>query len=857
MERLRLVVTAVVCAALGVVPSARALDPSRLVHDYVRDVWRQADGLPQMSVSGMVQSRDGYLWIATLDGVARFDGVRFETLNLIESAGTESNVVLAIAEGPDGAMWFGTRSGVVRLQDDRFRVFTKRQGLTDEVVRSLAVAPRGDVLVGTRHGGLDRISPDGRVTSLTTADGLAVNDVRAVLVEPDGTVWAGTSAGLSRVRGNAVEPVPIGRGGNERVILSLCRDRDGVIWAGTANGLWPVSPGARPSVGAQALPGRAVRAVLQDPEGNLWAGTTEDLVRVNAQGMQSATAPYGLSHSHVRSLLVDREGSLWIGTDGGGLNRYRDASVVMWNWRVSTVTDSLMSVYQDASGAMWMGANCGGLVRRDSHGTRIFTTKDGLAGECIRAIAGAPDGSLWASSTAGVSKLGRDGRVTRLTKADGLSGGDVMAIVVDRAGIVWLGTSGTGLDRYGVGKPVNLSTADGLPSDDVRALLEGRDGSLWIGTMGGGLARLREGRITVYGRREGLSSNYVLSLLEDPDGTLWIGTNGGGLTRMRDGVFTRVTRADGLYDDLVFQILDDGEGNLWMGCNRGIFRVSRREVDELARGTRKAVTCLALSRPDGLRTDGVMGGAQPSGWRASDGRLWFATVDGVAIVDPSKLTRNTVPPQVNVGPVRADGRVWPKGHDVTLPAGTGDIEIDYMAASFVAPSRMQFEYKLEGHDRDWVSVGTRRTAYFNNLGPGSYRLVVRASNSDGVWNRDGAALAFRVRPHVYETTTFFLAVATCVIGLVWGGFRLRLRQLRRHQQELAREVERATAELRVLKGLLPICASCKRIRDERGDWSQIESYIHAHSDANFTHDICPDCLQKLYPEYADQQDAAR
>jgi hypothetical protein len=357
-----------------------------------------------------------------------------------------------------------------------------------------------------------------------------------------------------------------------------------------------------------------------------------------------------------------------------------------------------------------------------------------------------------------------------------------------------------------------LTAADGLPDSDVRQVLCGKDGTIWLATPRG-LGRIREGRVSV------------------------------------------ISLANGLLSDSIFQILDDRNGSLWMGTSRGIFRVSRYQLEEFASGALRSIAATSFGVTDGLESGSVMGGAQPAGWRAADGRLWFPTIVGAAVVDPRRLIRNKVPPSVLIEGLIVDRKAIDRARwredSITLPAGSREVEIRYTAPSFVSPDRVRFQYRLEGYNGDWEDLATRRVVYFTNLAPGAYRFHVRACNDDGVWNETGASLAFAVAPHFYQTGAFYMLAALLVGALTAGAFRLRISQLRRRERELAHQVEQALAEVKVLSGLLPICASCKRIRNKAGQWSQIEAYIRSHSQAEFSHGICPDCMIKLYPEFTD------
>lgn len=832
-------------------PPALALDPSRRLADYTHDTWSMAHGLPHEGIAAVLQTRDGYLWVATLDGVARFDGARFEVFDLIRTAGLPTNVVVALAEAQDGAVWMGTRDGLVRYHQGRFTAYSTEQGLSSNAVRCLLVGRDGALWIGTRWGGLNRLH-NGQVTAYTRSDGLQHDDVRSLAEDPAGGVWVGSAGGLNFVREGRVTAPPLATNPVARLVSALHVDRKGTLWVGTDATLWEIPDPARHREAGVPLPatrryaGTEVRAFFEDQFGSLWVGLGWGVARVRGDRFEVATERERLSHHHVRSLTGDREGSLWIGTDGGGLNRWRDASIVLWP--DSATAMPLLAVYRAADGAMWAGGNCGGAARWANGVATRVTTADGLPSDCVQSLAGEPSGAVWIGTVAGAARWYR-GKVTSVyTTANGLPQNQVMSIAVGRRGDLWFGTGGEGLLHVDGGTLTRYGQDNGLAHPDIRAIVEARDGAVWIGTLGGGLARWQDGAMTRLSRADGLSSDHVLTITEDPDGTLWVGTNGGGLNRLRDGRIAHFSSANGLPSDSVFRILDDGRGALWMSSHRGIFSVTRQQLEDVALGRTARLTPRWFGAPDGLPGGGALGGTQPAGDRDPDGRLWFPTLRGPAVVDPEHLVHNAIAPQVHIERVRVDGLDVSGEALRRLGPGARNMEIDYTALSFIAPSQVRFKYHLEGYDDEWVETGARRTAYFTNLPPGSYRFRVIASNNDGVWNEEGDAIAFQLRPRFYQTRVFYGLCLAAVAALVWAAVRVRERRLRDRERELAREVDQALAQVKVLSGLLPICASCKRIKDQAESWRPLESYIQEHSQADFTHGICPECMHKLYPD---------
>jgi signal transduction histidine kinase len=374
-----------------------------------------------------------------------------------------------------------------------------------------------------------------------------------------------------------------------------------------------------------------------------------------------------------------------------------------------------------------------------------------------------------------------------------LANNDVRSIYLDRRGNLWIGTRG-GLTRMTNGVFKTFTEVDGLPNDLVTTLYEDSKGNLWIGTFGG-LGKLTNEEFTSFTIRDGLSSDAVISLHEDSDGTLWIGTNGGGLNRMKDGKFTAYTTSNGLLDDVVYRILEDGQNNLWLSCRKGIFHISKKELDEFAKGVIASIAPVAYGTADGMMTRECSGGGDPAGWRGSDGKLWFPTIKGVAMIDPERLKTNSHAPPVVIEQVRIDDKWLAPGDRLELPAGTTRFDLYYTAPSFVAPEKVRFKYKLEGFDKDWIDSGTRRIAYYTNLRPGAYTFRVIASNNDGVWNQTGAAFSLYLKPYFYQTYWFYAVCLLALFMLGWLLFRLRVRGMQAQFNAVLGERTRIAREI--------------------------------------------------------------
>ena len=788
-------------AACFLAAPALALEDGRPLARHSVESWTVDRGLPENSVLAIGQTRDGYLWVGTTQGLARFDGLRFTVFDTANTPAIRHNQIQALFEDASGALWIGTYGGgLARLKDGRFEAFTTREGLSGDTVRSVTQTPDGAVWVGTHGAGLARFQ-GGRFRTLTTRDGLAGDLVRVVRSARDGTLWVGTNHGLNRIQGDRIDTLTTATGLLHDNVTSLFEDARGRMWIGTSGGLNVWDEGRlRGFTTADGLSANRVFALQEDRAGNLWIGTEGGgLARFGGGRFEALRAGDGLGSDAVRALHEDDAGNLWIGTYGGGLARLRDGFVVHTT-RDGLPDDQVRAVLEDDRGSMW-AATAGGLGRWDGVAWRSYTKEAGLADDVVLALHQDRAGALWVGTRDGGLHRLQDGRFRVFTTAEGLPHNTVMAIHEGRDGGLWVGTEG-GVARLAGGRFTVYGTAQGLSFPEVRAIHEDRHGDLWVGTFGGGLDRLRDGRFTAWTRRDGLSNDFVYSIHEDAEGALWVGTLG-GLNRIQDGRIAVFRVADGLFHDVIFQILEDGAGELWMSTNRGIFRVDRKELVERAAGRRAGVRSVAYGIADGMRTNECAGGAQPAGWLARDGRMWFPTRKGLVVVDPRSLRGRSRPPRVVIEEMRADRSPVSLQPVVEVSPGRGELEFQYTAITFVGAESTTFRYRLEGFDPDWVDAGRRRLAHFTNLAPGTYRFRVQAQDKDGLWSEEGASVRLRLAPRFHQTAWFLVLVAVAALALAVGGplavvrgiHRLRLAQMQARFAAVLAERNRIAREL--------------------------------------------------------------
>lgn len=854
MKTLRWFSFLILVVITGAVP-ADALDPARALTQYQNDHWQTEDGLPQSTVQAITQTRDGYLWIGTLDGLARFDGAEFTNFDARAYPELGSGSVLGLMQDAEGNLWIGRSGGAVIYRDGKFRV-AFGEDVIPGAVWAFCQGKDGAVWAATNNG-LVRWEK-GTIKVFHTADGLPIERLRSVACDTDGTLWIGTTgAGLVSYAGGQFHAFDPSNGFPHAEVRAVLSDPAGGVWAATAGGGLARVLGGKVTTYtvADGLASNQLSALARDAQGTLWIGTWgAGLSRMIAGHFSSLSASGGLAANQVWSLFGDGEGSLWVGTWVGGLNRLHDRRFLVFGAPEGLSHDNTRAVLHARDDAMWVATAGGGVNRIKDNIVTTFRMKDGLPSDETSSLFEDRDGSLWiGTNTAGLARLNH-GRITVFGVAQGLPGSDVRAIHRDRAGTLWVATI-AGLARS-EGQRFAEVKVPGILLEAIVSIFEDHAGTLWFGTSAAGLIRLRDGQFHLLKTRDGLASNKVLSFHEDSRGTLWVGT-GAGITRIRDDRMVSIRTSDGLWDGFAETILEDRAGNLWVTCNRGFYRVSRNELDEFAEGRRTRVTSVNYGASDTLRSTTFAGGQWPSGAVDSNGWLWLPSYKGLVIVDPLKIPASISAPSVRLEEVKANGVQRDAGPTVVFPPGPATLTIRYSAITLRDADRVHFRWRMEGLSSDWVDAGTQREALHPNLPYGHYRFQVIASADAGqTWSEPSTPLVVVVQPFFYQTTWFAVLVSLGGVFVVAGGLMWRLRQHRRREAELQARVNAALADVHTLQGMLPICAWCKKIRNDGGYWEQIEVYVHEHSAASFTHGICPDCVKQFDADKAEKPGAS-
>jgi signal transduction histidine kinase/ligand-binding sensor domain-containing protein len=781
------------------------LDPALDVSQYAHTAWKIRDGFPQGIINSIAQTPDGYLWLGTEFGLARFDGNRAVSWQPPQGQNLASSDIRALLTARDGTLWIGTAKGLASWNDGKLTHYPELSGL---IILRLLEDREGTIWAGA-YG-----VPSGRLCSVQKGsvqcygeDGHLGPAVVSLLEDSKGNLWAGVQNGMWRWRPGP--PKFFLLPGEFNGILSSTEDADGAILIGWKSRIYEISDG---KIEVYPLPG-AVRGfhtfgLLRDRDGGLWIGTKErGLLHVHQGRTDVFSSPDGLSGDWAHVIFEDREGNIWVATTDG-LDRFREFAVATLSTKEGLSNAVVSSVLAARDGSVWLGTSAG--FNKWVNGKLSVFGKEN--GKINGHSSGSPSlfqdsrGRIW------ISTLYEFGYVEneRFVPINSIPGGNVHGIGEDAEGNLWLANMESGLFRLSQKNEVHKFPWAGLkPRSYASALVaDSRQGAVWLGFFDGGVAYFADGQIRRnYTTADGLGKGWVAQLQLDPDGTLWAATEG-GLSRLKDGRITTLSSRNGLPCDTVHWSLEDDDHSMWLYMACGLVRIAKPELDswiaatDNEKTTARTIQATVFDISDGVRTHST-GGYFPQVAKSTDGRLWFLPFDGVSIIDPQHIPFNKIPPPVHIERITADRKTYDlasygNGH-VPLPARIRDLEIDYTALSLAAPEKVRFRYKLEGRDRDWQDAGTRRQAFYTDLPPRNYRFRVGACNNSGVWNEAGAFLDFSVPPAYYQTAWFRLSCVAAFLAVLWALYQLRLRQVTAQvQQRLegrADERERIAREL--------------------------------------------------------------
>ena len=754
------------------------------------DTWQAEDGLPHNSVTSILQTRGGYLWLGTLNGLVRFDGIRFLTFRTADTPALMSNRILCLYEDRQGVLWIGTRDGgLTCYQRGQFTSVTFREGLSSDTVLCINEDQTGQLWVGTASG-LNRRTEGGFVNFFKT-DGLPDDRVNAILQPRAGPLLFATSKGLCRFSAGRLRECEVpGLPWVQGDLGFLYQDHAGRIWIAGNGRLCQlgVTDPVRGMAATRVLAAN-VLALAERESGGIWFGTADgDLYPVAAGS--AAQVPKRVWHfpSALTALCGDREGNLWAGTANDGLYRLKQRQFQWVPFPEELGQSQISSVFEAPDGGLWLATSDKGLYQSRNGRFEFIEHLPLPDGVVVRTVCGIRKGEYWVGTLGEGLFHCKDGSFAHFSQNDGLSDSAIEALCAEKDGSLWIGTRNGGLNRLKGSEITRFNTPWGFSGNFASVLVRDAQGTLWIGTTGDGLFKFTQDRVWAFTNNVGLPSPYILTLHADDAGLLWVGT-AAGLSRVKGGQVTAFTARNGLSDDAVSQLQSDEEGNLWIGCNHTIFRLSKAQLDACARRQLLRIDAVSYGKADGLPNFQCRLDTQARS--GHEGKVWFSTTKGLAVVEPSRLRLNTLSPPVVIEQVLVDNESVALTDLIRVPPGKESLQFQFTALSLTAPEKVRFRYQLEGVDRDWNEVGDTRTARYPKVPPGSYRFRVLACNNDGVWNEAGASMAVTLVPFWWATGWSRLAAALALAALLGGLYRLR----RARRREIERLRVRVAGDL--------------------------------------------------------------
>jgi signal transduction histidine kinase/ligand-binding sensor domain-containing protein len=722
----------------------------------------------------------------------RFDGVRNVAWQPPSGQSLPSTEIWTLQTSRDGSLWIGTSKGLASWKSGKL---TRYPALDGFIVQSLLEDRQGSLWAG------GSATPTGKLCEFHNsnvrcfgADGGFGLGVFGLYEDSKGNLWAGVVRGLWRWKPGPPKFFPIT---DEPDSISNFGESDGTLLICTRNGIQrfvdgKTDPYRLPGTGQVGRPGR----LLRDREGGLWIATFDrGLLHAHQGRVDVFSQSDGLSGDEVWALFEDREGNVWAAT-ASGLDRFRDFAVPTLSGNHGLSNTGVLSVLADRDGSVWMGTGDGLKRWNQGHVTAYYEHARSASGALpgIREIVGSglPDrgvgslfqddrGRVWVATVGGVGYLEDD----RFVLIRDVPGGILRSIAEDTQANLWINNQEFGLFQVLRGAEVKRVSWAALGRKDFATALVGDRlrGGLWLGFWDGGVAHFDDGQIrAMYAAAAGLGEGRVNQFQVDQDGTLWAATEG-GLSQVKDGRVATLTSKSGLPCDAVQWVIEDDARSFWLQMPCGLVRIGRSDVDMWARDPKRTIQTTVFDSSDGVRSQATPFGLSPKVAKSKDGRLWFTAGDAVSVVDPRHIPFNSLPPPVHIEQITADRKTYDmtsgENARVSLPALTRDLQIDYTALSLVAHEKMRFRYKLEGKDRDWQDVGTRRQAFYNDLPPRNYRFRVIASNNSGVWNEAGASLDFAIAPAYYQTRWFEALVGVACLTLLWAAYQIRVRRIAR------------------------------------------------------------------------------
>lgn len=773
---------------------AQPLDPTKELSQYNVDHWQ--DEATPSSIMQIIQAQDGYLWMSTLKGLVRFDGLKLNVYDKFTNAALDVNGFKSLHEDKNGNFWVGSiGEGLYLKQHQTFKKFTVPFGTSSNNIERIFTDSHGVLWLCTvkgiiqyRDSTFTLIKPE----SISEDSDFPTFDIAE---STDGTLWVGSAAGLYKINNNKLERAFESAQSLVGEIVDLHIDSTGSLWvAGYNNGFFRIKDNKVERIAALDQLKHPI-VIYEDSNHNLWFGSEHGIARKSAKGFSYLTSARGLSHDHITAICEDHEGSIWLGSYYGGINRLRDGTFTNYSTANGLPHETTHVLLERSDKSIWAGTETDLAYLKEGHFQKLSDEYPVLSKARVRDLMEDRDNNLWIASYDGAFKISKNKSITKHHVGNGLSNNQARVLYEDRNNNIWIGTR-QGLNLLRENKWLTFGPKEGLLNDFIMSILELRNGKFLVGTTGG-LYILKGDTFEPVTTDHGNLTLTIFRMFEDESEHLWIGTSN-GLIMLDGNTLTDYSHHDKILSSNVYQILQDENGFLWLTSDLGIARIEKGKLVSRQLHDTTKLEIRLFDKSSGLRTSAITPTSRAI--KTTDGHIWFATLDGVASIDPKNIRINKTPPPIIVEKILVGGKEYSgKGETINIRPGTKNIEIHYTGLSFMIPKKVRFRYMLKGYDNGWQDVGERRIAYYTSLPPGNYSFTIAASNNDGVWNVQENALHIFVERAFWQTPWFIVVSVISIAVTIAGAINWRTRRIRRHNELLEEKIRERTQEVIVQK----------------------------------------------------------
>lgn len=830
------------------------LDPNKNVDKYLLDQWETADGLPFNTISSIVQTPDGYLWLASSNGLFRFDGIKFSNIPFVrkeEISPLETAEPVTLLVNRENDLWIGSNIGLTRCRNRQFKTFTYRDGLSENRIRRITEDMQGNLWISFMYGYVDRLS-NGKFTPYNASHGLEGKKISAIVEDRGGNLlFATREKGVFVFRGGQFSRYPI-PGLDNSQIIPMYLDHKEELWIGTKTGLLRVGEkGTIKYRSSHGLSHDYITVIKEDSERNLWVGTLKGLNRLKRKDNGAISFESLLYPVPIFSLYEDREKSLWIGTENSGLKRLKDSKFTSFAVPKALQEEIIISIFRDREGDTWLGSLGGKLFLFREN--RLIETIEppGLPGTGISAIARDSEGNLWLGTIGKGVFQKKNNTFVQFTTREGLADNLVTSIYRDTRGNLWFTTfAGVNIIRSPGGDIETFTAQQGLAGKMVRNIYEDKSKNIRI-AADQGVTFLEKGKTTRQNIKYYLKGIPAVSIYEDPSPAkgegqvFWISTDSAGLKclRFKNGKFYSYTVEQGMVTNFIYQLFEDQQGQFWLTSNKGILRVNKKQLNLLAKGEIDRINCISFGKAEGMQSTEFHNElSRHSALQTRDGELWFVTKKGVSILNPKKIRVNKIPPPVVIEEIFFDGHPISMRQDAAANTfkGNGDFSFHFTALTFLSPEKVKFQYQVEGFDKEWIFLppGKKRVAHYQNLEPGTYTFRVIACNSDGIWNQTGDSMTFTLKPFFYQTFVFKMILLLIFAALLAAAvyiYKKRPSKEKSNLEEPEKKEEKQEGEDKDMYQCSPLEHEFVREREKKVKYKS----------SNLTPEFAAECERKL------------